>query len=68
MNTDTDPEGRVARRTVWADARTPEEALFGLLDGRLVYDTADVARRVTGREPIEVVIVAKTKTENSNAR
>ena len=43
---------------VWVDARTPEEALFSLLDGRQVYDSRQVARCVTGRDAVKVKILA----------
>jgi len=44
--------------TVWVDARTPEEALFSLLDGRQVYDSRQVAKNVTGRDAVKVKILA----------
>jgi hypothetical protein len=49
------------RTTVWADAADPAEALGALLDGALVYDSEDLALRVTGRRPVEVLIVARRR-------
>ena len=49
-------------RTVWADASDVKEAIFSLLDGKRVYDTSALARMMTGREPVEVTIVARRRT------
>jgi len=47
--------------SVWADARSEEEAVHALLDGKKVYDSEELAIKVTGRQPAEIVIIARKK-------
>ena len=52
----------VACEFAWADAPNPKEAIFALLDGQRVYDSRDLAVKMTGREPVLITIVARSNT------
>ena len=51
-----------ATKTVWVCAGTPDSAITALLNGERVYDTEELAVRMTGRLPVEVKIVAVIKS------
>jgi len=57
-----DPRYELARETVWADAEDAKGAIFSLLDGKRVYSSRQLGQALTGRDPIEVVIIAKRRT------
>ena len=51
----------VAEEKVWVDAPDVKAALHALLDGKLVYDSEELAVRVTGRKPVQVQLIARSR-------
>jgi len=51
---------QVVGETVWVDAPTPKTAIFALLGGVRVYDSRELAFKMTGRGPICVRIIARS--------